>query len=77
MTNVDTIPSPVALSVDLVEKTLDVFFDTAIEDADKMSVHYAVLWREMRRLVTIGGKRLRPRMVLLAYEAFGGSKKIV
>lgn len=72
MTNVDTIPSPVALSVDLVEKTLDVFFDTAIEDADKMSVHYAVLWREMRRLVTIGGKRLRPRMVLLAYEAFGG-----
>lgn len=48
------------------------FFDQNLMKADAISSYYGNLWRELSRLSAAGGKRLRPRMTLLAYEVFGG-----
>lgn len=50
------------------------FFDHNLVRADAISPYYGNLWREMSRLSAAGGKRLRPRMTLMAYEAFGGTE---
>lgn len=59
-------------AIDQVEQTLRVFFDQHTDAAQHISPHYGALWGHMRRLVLSGGKRLRPKMALVAYEAFGG-----
>jgi geranylgeranyl pyrophosphate synthase len=51
---------------------LDEFFAANIADAQAISSHYGLLWRELQRLLQAGGKRLRPRMLLLSYTAYGG-----
>lgn len=43
-------------------------------DAAVISPFYADLWAEMERLLMAGGKRLRPRLVMLSYDALGGSE---
>ena len=48
------------------------FFARGIQNAASASPYYGQLWQEMFRLVSSGGKRLRPKMTILAYEAFGG-----
>lgn len=65
-------PTPNLVSIKDVEALLETFFDGSIDSAHRMSPHYATLWREMKRITFAGGKRLRPRMVLLTYQAFGG-----
>ncbi len=55
-----------------LNKVLEAFFEHNIHTAQLISPHYEALWTEMRRLIRSGGKRLRPKMTLLAYEAFGG-----
>lgn len=55
-----------------VDATLASFFTSSVAQAQSISPSYGRLWEAMERLVMAGGKRLRPHMTLLAYEAFGG-----
>lgn len=64
LTETDTITS--------VNETLDMFFETSIQDATLIDASYRQLWEVLYGLIRSGGKRLRPRMTLLAYTAFGG-----
>lgn len=59
--------------LDLVNGYLDAFFSRKVQAARDMNPRYEALWREMARVGGYG-KRLRPLMVLQAYEAFGGSE---
>ncbi|HEX8390672.1 MAG TPA: polyprenyl synthetase family protein [Candidatus Saccharimonadales bacterium] len=56
----------------LVDHALDVFFADGIAASSRISPQYRELWKDMQRLVTSGGKRIRPHMTFLAFEAFGG-----
>ncbi len=55
-----------------VNETLEEFFERSIEDATAIDASYRQLWEVLYGLIRSGGKRLRPRMTLLAYDAFGG-----
>ncbi|TAH32123.1 polyprenyl synthetase family protein [Candidatus Saccharibacteria bacterium] len=56
-----------------VQATLEDFFSTASEAARLIHPDYLRLWRELARVTSNGGKRLRPKMVVLTYTALGGS----
>lgn len=62
-----------------VDQAINGFFERSIDYATRVDPSYQRLWKELYRLIRSGGKRLRPRMTLLAYEAFGGndSEKII
>lgn len=55
-----------------IEVTIDVYFEENIEKAKTISTHYTALWEALYAFAKSGGKRIRPQMTLLAYEAFGG-----
>lgn len=57
----------------LINGYLDAFFSRKIQAAREMNPRYEALWREIARVGSYG-KRLRPLMVLEAYEAFGGNE---
>lgn len=57
----------------LVTTYLDAFFARKIAAAREIHPRYETLWREIAR-VSSQGKRLRPLMLLMAYEAFGGNE---
>ena len=59
-------------SIAQINETIDAYFSENIVEAARISPFYEQLWQDMYRLIKSGGKRLRPRMVLRAYEAFGG-----
>lgn len=61
------------LTTQRIDEVIDTFFEQHIDDSTRVSVYYEQLWRDMRRLIKSGGKRLRPRMVMRAYAAFGGA----
>lgn len=65
--------SPETDMVVRVNASLDDFFVSSIEDARKIDESYARLWQGLHQLIGAGGKRLRPQMLAMAYEAFGGS----
>lgn len=48
-------------------------FKDAITKAHEIDPAYEYLWQSLYDLANSGGKRLRPHMVVLAYEAFGGT----
>lgn len=56
-----------------INQTIDAFFERNIAQAGKVSPFYTLLWQDMHRLIRSGGKRLRPRMVMRSYKAFGGN----
>jgi geranylgeranyl diphosphate synthase type II len=58
---------------------LDEYFNRHAARALEISPYYGTLWTEIARLVHAGGKKLRPKMTLMAYQAFGGtdSEKIL
>ena len=62
-----------------VNKTLDEYFSHQIDEAASISDSYRKLWIALHTLIQAGGKRVRPQLTLLAYEAFGGlnSEKII
>jgi len=62
--NVDTTQSLI--------KVLDEYFESRLTQARTISPYYENLWAEITRLVHAGGKKLRPKMTLMAYQAFGG-----
>ena len=54
-----------------LDEIIDRFFTTRIARADAMGGRYGELWRRAAD-ATQGGKRLRPRMLLLAHDRLGG-----
>jgi geranylgeranyl pyrophosphate synthase len=52
---------------------LDEYFNRHAARALEISPYYGTLWTEIARLVHAGGKKLRPKMTLMAYQAFGGT----
>lgn len=55
-----------------ISAALATFFVTRISMAQGVHPRYELLWHELSRVTQNGGKRLRPKMTILAYEAFGG-----
>lgn len=56
----------------LLGQILDEYFEQHIKDANDIDPSYRLLWETLYALIQSGGKRLRPKMTLLAYKAFGG-----
>lgn len=56
-----------------LDQIINEFFEHSINDASQIDASYRQLWETLYALIRSGGKRLRPQMTLLAYEAFGGS----
>lgn len=57
---------------DLLDDIISDYFSRSLHKAQSISPYYAKLWEEMSRLAGVGGKKLRPKMTLLSYQAFGG-----
>jgi geranylgeranyl diphosphate synthase type II len=55
-----------------VERVLAAFFSDSQYRAKALGAPYAALWQTLERNAS-GGKRFRPRMVMAAYEALGGT----
>lgn len=55
-----------------VNHVIDQYFDQSIIAAGAISESYQLLWKYLQTLLRSGGKRVRPQMTLLAYDAFGG-----
>lgn len=69
-------PNPLlqsATRLPLVNGYLDAFMSRKIQAAREVNPRYEALWHEIAR-VAGAGKRLRPLMLLQAYEAFGGQE---
>ncbi len=59
--------------VRLVNDVLNDFFVQSTDEAAHIDSSYQTLWQHLHELIMAGGKRLRPQMLVFAYEAFGGS----
>ena len=60
----------------LVNEYLSGYFADKITKATKVHPSYAKLWEAIDSLFNSGGKRFRPYMMLLAYQAAGGARPI-
>jgi geranylgeranyl diphosphate synthase type II len=60
-------------TVALVNQALDGFFERSIAHAALIDPSYQQLWENLYNFIRSGGKRLRPQMTMLAYEAFDGT----
>lgn len=56
-----------------VNKVLKDFFADRSAAAKRLDVDYYRLWDVTGRFVLSGGKRLRPHLCIMSYQAFGGS----
>lgn len=56
-----------------ISEVLDTFFKSSIQNAQTIHPRYKLLWEELARVTQNGGKRLRPKITLLSYQAFGGT----
>ncbi len=56
----------------LIDQTLADFFSRSLAEAKDVDDHYATLWQNLERLHQSGGKRIRPKIVVMSYLAFGG-----
>jgi geranylgeranyl diphosphate synthase type II len=59
-----------------IETVLDTYCLEKIQKAHGVDDRYTQLWQEIHRYLMAGGKRMRPRLILLAYEAYGGKDTI-
>lgn len=64
--------SPLEVKADIDER-LSNYFSTRGQAAGELDPSYADLWAAIQTLAMAGGKRLRPYMVVLAYECYGGT----
>lgn len=60
----------------LVDAYLTMLFEERIAQANSVSKNYTTLWQSIARLSSAGGKRLRPYMLLLAYNMYAPDKQI-
>ncbi len=56
-----------------VNKRLESFYQLRIQQAHRRNPAEERLWQLLAQVTLAGGKRLRPYLVIWAYEAFGGS----
>jgi geranylgeranyl diphosphate synthase type II len=56
-----------------VDEVIESFISKRLVEARAISPYYEDLWGNIARLINAGGKRVRPKMTTLAYEAFGGT----
>lgn len=56
-----------------ISAILATFFESSISSARSVHPRYELLWQELSRVAQNGGKRLRPKITILSYQAFGGS----
>ena len=57
-----------------VDTFLARYYDERVVRAEALHADYGALWRAMRELGATGGKRLRPYVMLMAYEGLGGKE---
>ncbi len=57
-----------------VDAFLADFYSQQIIQAAKVDPAYQQLWQSMEKLALAGGKRIRPYLCVLAYQAFGGEE---
>jgi geranylgeranyl diphosphate synthase type II len=66
--------SPVIIDIDTarlyIDNILQQFFNDATIKAGTVSPYYEQLWKAMSHLILSGGKRFRPYMTMLCYQAF-------
>lgn len=60
----------------LISSKLNDYCATRINDATTVGKGYATLWKAISELVAVGGKRFRPYMLLLSYQAFAPNETI-
>jgi geranylgeranyl pyrophosphate synthase len=60
--------------VSVFNQIIDDFLVTRKREAQNISPFYQDLWQQVSQLLSTGGKRLRPRICVLAYQAFGGNE---
>lgn len=68
-------PSKTHSQADIIEainQQLAAFFETRLQRAYLLSPRYSELFEVMQKLVMAGGKRNRPFLTVLLYEAYGG-----
>jgi len=66
--------SPIKTNYKLeVNRVIDDFLKENIAKASLIDKHYESLWKELYRLMSAGGKRMRSQMTIMVYEAFGGT----
>ena len=68
---VDDVDAVVAVR-DQVETIIFSRIASRLETAGMISLNYRRLWSEIQRLMGAGGKRIRSRIVVLAYQMLGG-----
>lgn len=56
----------------LLDQTIQQYFEKCINEATDIDASYRLLWETLYGLIRSGGKRLRPQITLMAYDAFGG-----
>jgi len=64
----------IAASKKVIDDYVEHLLSLKIEQAAQVSPYYEALWHAIKSLFGAGGKRLRPYMTLLTYQAFGGNK---
>jgi len=57
----------------IIDQTLVEIFESSNKKAHEVDAHYETLWKNLYDLHISGGKRLRPKIVLMSYAAFGGT----
>ena len=70
-----TVLSTQADTTTLLDQAIQQYFEKCINDATAIDPSYRLLWETLYGLIRSGGKRLRPRITLMAYDAFGGKDK--
>ncbi len=58
----------------LIDTMINSFFKRSIDSASRIDASYQRLWESLYELIRSGGKRLRPKMTIMAYQAFGGKE---
>lgn len=63
-------------NISKIEALLDSYCTDKVAQATAIDQRYSQLWSEIGRYLAAGGKRMRPRLVLLAYDAYKTSEEL-
>lgn len=72
----NTTPLTLADVRDEINARLHAYFQQRTTQAERMDTAYARLWQTTADLALAGGKRLRPYITILGYQAFAGGSKL-
>lgn len=71
ITNMTNQPSGKDYSAD-IERIIEDYLEASTKQAAELDPSYARLWQVVSSLIQAGGKRLRPKLTIMSYQAFGG-----